>query len=755
MVTAAKEEELLNAVGRAGGPSNLPGKGKNSSTPSSKGHYSGRNGGGNSNKGHFNGAKDQGQNQKDRYVTPSLSPVLSLVPNGPQVGGRLAFFASAWLKFSKDPWIVGVVSEGFSIDFHSLPLQLCSPPELFVGESQSAVIEAEVHSLLQKNAIEEASVVGFISSIFAIPKKSGGFRPVINLRALNKFVVYEHFKMEGIPTVKNLIQPNDWLVKLDLSDAYLTVPVHSSHKKFLQFRWGGRVFQFRCLPFGLSSAPRVFTKLLKPIMAYLRRQGIRLVIYLDDILIMNSCPAALVKDLLLVRSTLEEVGFLINIAKSVLSPTQQLEYLGLLIDSTTMSLALTESKVTSIISACQKLLSAKEFPIWDISSLLGNFTWATTAVPFAQAHFREIQRLYLKEFKSSGGDLTHKTSLSPEARKDLLWWVQQLKLHSGKSFLSSDPDLVIFSDASLSGWGAACGNIRTGGQWDLSESICHINDLELKASFLALKYFAAAARDCAVLLNLDNTTAVAYINKKGGTKSASLSSLAVEIATWCEQRRISLVALHVPGILNVVADMESRRSHVDNGDWKLDHSLFQKIAERWLPKVDLFALRWNAQLPLFVTWHPQEGAWRTDAFSLNWRFIEGFAFPPFNLIGNCLRKVREDGAHLILVCPYWSSQPWYPLLLEMAVDIPLVLPFNKFLLTSQRGEPHPLIQNNALCLIAWRLSGCAIESNRFRNKLSHLCWPGTDLPHSLSMKQPGTSGVAGAIGMRRIPCVVL
>ncbi len=178
-------------------------------------------------------------------------------------------------------------------------------------------------------------------------------------------------------------------------------------------------------------------------------------------------------------------------------------------------------------------------------------------------------------------------------------------------------------------------------------------------------------------------TAVAYINSKGGTKSATLSSaLAVEITAWCEQRRISLVALHVPGILNVIADMESRKSYVDNGDWKLDHALFQKIAERWLLKVDLFALQWNAQLPLFCDLAPQEGAWRTDAFSLNWRFIKGFAFPPFNFIGNCLRKVKEDRVHLILVCSYWPSQPWYPLLLEMAVDIPLVLPFNKLLLTS-------------------------------------------------------------------------
>ena len=163
-----------------------------------------------------------------------------------------------------------------------------------------------------KKAIEETQKFGFISSIFTISKKSGGFRPVVNLKALNKFVVYNHFKMEGLPTLKSIVRANDWLAKLDLSDAYLTVPLHPSHRRFVQFTWKGKIFLFTCLTFGLSSTPRIFTKLLKPIVSFLRKRGIRLVIYLDDILIMNSCPEGLARDVALVRSTLEEVGFLIN-----------------------------------------------------------------------------------------------------------------------------------------------------------------------------------------------------------------------------------------------------------------------------------------------------------------------------------------------------------------------------------------------------------------------------------------------------------
>jgi hypothetical protein len=151
------------------------------------------------------------------------------------------------------------------------------------------VCDSEVTSLLKKEAITEVidGSEGFVCSFFCIPKKGNGFRPIVNLKPLNKFIVYEHFKMENLETVRYLVREGDWFVKLDLKDAYLTVPVHCSQQKYLHFAWRGRIYQFTCMAFGLSPAPRIFTKLLRVVVAFLRKRGVRLVVYLDDFLILN------------------------------------------------------------------------------------------------------------------------------------------------------------------------------------------------------------------------------------------------------------------------------------------------------------------------------------------------------------------------------------------------------------------------------------------------------------------------------------
>ena len=102
--------------------------------------------------------------------------------------------------------------------------------------------------------------------------------------------------MEGLEAVRKLIQPGDFMMKLDLQDAYFSVPIHNSHKKYLRFVFQGITYEFQCLPFGLSSAPRTFTKLLKPVIVLLRIQGIRIVIYLDNIAYSGPKPRKTVVD---------------------------------------------------------------------------------------------------------------------------------------------------------------------------------------------------------------------------------------------------------------------------------------------------------------------------------------------------------------------------------------------------------------------------------------------------------------------------
>jgi hypothetical protein len=133
------------------------------------------------------------------------------------------------------------------------------------------------------------------------------------------------------------------MVKVDLKDAYLTVPIHSSHQKFVRFQWQGRIFEFSCLAFGLAPAPRIFTKILKVVMAFVRKQGVRLVIYLDDILIINESREGALADLKLVVELLQDLGFILNVEKSLFEPTQSIECLGVIVDALKLSFALPSS----------------------------------------------------------------------------------------------------------------------------------------------------------------------------------------------------------------------------------------------------------------------------------------------------------------------------------------------------------------------------------------------------------------------------
>ena len=143
------------------------------------------------------------------------------------------------------------------------------------------MISDKIQELEQKSAMRKVNPRPdqFISQIFLVPKKDGSQRPVVTLKPLNHLMARRKFKMDSARTLKDLVRRNDWLVSIDLKDAYLSVPLEEGDRKYLRFTWEERVYEFQCLPFGLSSAPRVFTELLKPVMALIRQRGLRSMIF--------------------------------------------------------------------------------------------------------------------------------------------------------------------------------------------------------------------------------------------------------------------------------------------------------------------------------------------------------------------------------------------------------------------------------------------------------------------------------------------
>ena len=164
----------------------------------------------------------------------------------------------------------------------------------------------------------------------------------------------------------------------------------------------------------------------------------------------------------------------------------------------------------------------------------------------------------------------------------------------------------------------------------------HINCLELLAATLTVKTFMKDVSGTSVLLQLDNATAVAYINNLGGTALSQLTELAKEIWLWALNKDFFLKAQHIPGVSNTVADAESRTLW-DRSDWRLCPHIFQAICEAFgSPEVDLFASRLTHQVPRFFSWKPDPLAEAVDAFQQDWGPLKGFTNPPWCLIGRVL-----------------------------------------------------------------------------------------------------------------------
>ena len=209
------------------------------------------------------------------------------------------------------------------------------------------------------------------------------------------------------------------------------------------------------------------------------------------------------------------------------------------------------------------------------------------------------------------------------------------------------PSHTIFTDASLSGWGAHVEpeGLLFHGLWTEDQSRLHINVLEMKAIFLSLTRAVHKVKNSTVLVSTDNTTVVAYIRHQGGTHSTDLSEEVWNILNLCLAHNIQLLAKHIPGRFNTPADQMSRMDKPIPTEWSLNQEIANKIFQIMdFPSIDLFATHMNHRLPLYVSPIPDQKALSIDAISMDWNHIHTYAFPPFHLIQTVINKIRNPSA---------------------------------------------------------------------------------------------------------------
>ncbi len=270
--------------------------------------------------------------------------------------------------------------------------------------SKASVLQQELSSLLQKGAIEEIPQSdieqGFFSRYFLVPKRDGGLRPILDLRRLNLSLYKGKFKMLTMKTIMSQIQGGDWFVTIDLKDAYFHIQVVQRHRKFLRFAFGGKAYQYKVLPFGLALARRMFTKCMDAALARLRFQGIRVLNYLEDWLILAHSRESVSHHRDIVLRHIHSLGLRMNAKKSVLFPSQRTVFLGVHLDSVQMQARLAPPRISNFIACLAHFKLGHHVSVSTCRRLLGLMAAASPVLPLGLLHMRPF-----------------------------LWWMKELRLH--------------------------------------------------------------------------------------------------------------------------------------------------------------------------------------------------------------------------------------------------------------------------------------------------------------------------------------
>ena len=324
--------------------------------------------------------------------------------------------------------------------------------------------------------------------------------------------------------------------------------------------------------------------------------------------------------------------------KSAVIPAQRITFLCFVLDSVSMTFTLTIDKKAKVKAICKAMQHKHETTITELAQLVGTLVSSLPGVQFGKLHYRNLEIEKNIALRENKGDYEALISLSPSAKEDLAWWIENVD-KDFNPISHGNPVTEIRTDASKKGWGAYLEGDTTQGLWSTRESQLHVNELELMAIQFALQAFVERLSNKHVKVLCDNSTAVTYINAMGGTKSPRCNEIAYNIWVWCVNNNVWLTATHIAGVENIEADKESRFFN-ERTEWTLNKEIFVQITVQWdIPEIDLFATRLNTQVPRFVSWKPDTASCFVDAFTINWDSWYFYAFPPFCQIHRCLQKM--------------------------------------------------------------------------------------------------------------------
>ena len=323
--------------------------------------------------------------------------------------------------------------------------------------------------------------------------------------------------------------------------------------------------------------------------------------YLDNWLIRARSAKLSEENTKTVLKLVEDLGFVINLEKSELKPTQQIVYLGAGYVLQEGIVRPAEERIVKLQTSLRKFLTKTVHTARVWQHVIGLLVAMEKLVPGGRLRIRPLQFELAKQWKQGIQDQNFLVKVTQEVVQAIEWWSQPDNVNIGTQLTSSRETVQIFTDTSLTGWGGHMGNLEIKGIWNREEQCLHINVLELKAVLNTVQQFSLRVPTTEGGFSSNGQHNSSGVHSETGSKSRQLFLVLQELFQFMEINDMEIKARHVPGRLNVWADELSRRKGIQNTEWSLHPQILEeiwKLIER--PMIDLFATRHNNKRQMFV-----------------------------------------------------------------------------------------------------------------------------------------------------------
>ena len=628
--------------------------------------------------------------------------------------GRLKDHLTKWVKIDADKYILDVISSGYKIPFKSIPDRVCLNNNKSARDNVKTVC-TEIQKLIDKGCVSEVSDIPFVVNPLTLAfNKVGKPRLVLDCRHINQFIHEFSFRMEDVKVAREIFQKGYFLFSFDLKSAYHHIEIFEHHRKYLGFQWQingiNKYFVFNVLPFGISSAAFIFTKLMRKVVQHWRSLGFHVIMYLDDGLSGHnnfSEASAISKS---IRCDLHELGFITAESKSVWVPQQNIKWLGFEWDMTEGILKVTSERMDKMIQCIQdiqdKIVSGRtRFRVKFVASIVGQIISMEAAIGNAvrfNTRFLYQDILARTSWNSS-------IELSSQSLRELEFWKNNSRSINGqeiKSVSNEIKDLNIFSDASDSGFGTYLensDNTEVMGLWTVEESSKSSTWRELEAINRSLNTIGESIRGKSITWHTDSKNVCRILEV--GSKKSYLHEIAVKIFEKLQNFQTNFHIRWLSRESNIRADMLSKC--FDSDDWGIKQNVFVHIDKTWgAHTCDRFASDYNAKCANFNSrwWCPNTSG--VDAFKQFWGKDNNWLVPPPRLVCKTLNKLKHENGKGTLIIPQWKSAPFWPLLCKndkWESCVKEVIKVNSLITEKGRGANGIFGGHNVFDMVALRI----------------------------------------------------